>query len=344
MAKQINPVQLKVKATCVVFSWMGAWKLSARLPLVLNEGDFVIENKRIILREDLDSSGYDFALSPSIILGPDLRKTLAELHRLTEFLGHGSPAGFRNVTGTKRASSNDYLGVSMRLTPFGRTPNAPIEDIMKWMPTLKREADRAARRCSGILKNMGLDVNDLRSIGLVYLSNYLNRHQTLDNDKINGANLTLSLVQEFGRWANTTIRYLKNVAPVTAGLPIDYIVGTPCLNSSLQDAVGTDHEANYVFNPDIQNTLVEDEETFSSLQEESDWLRRKAIKDGRYMAKRRRNAKAMLDLALSDMSHDRMVFVLSEVRDSVFQHPDARGEADNRLNSHKKACETCQSA
>lgn len=339
MPKQVNPIQVKNKAVCVVFSWMRAWDIEARLPERQSEGDLVVGGKAVTLSESPTET--DLTLSPAAILGADLNATLTELHRLTQFLGRGKPAGFRNVTGMTRASPDDYLGVSMRLTPFGRTPNIPAEDILKWRPVLKREADRAARRCAGILFNMGLDRQDLFNIGLVYLTNFLARHQSLGNEDETGKHLTMSLMQQYGRWANVTIRHLKSVAPVTAGLPIDFVMGSPCPNSSLEDAHGTDREASYTFDPEMSAVEQADEPQFSSVEEEQSWLRRKAMKDGRYHAKRRRNAKAALDLALAEMPHDRMLFVLSEVRDSDFHHPDAREEAQRRIIAHQGECAAC---
>jgi hypothetical protein len=342
MSRIINPTTYKQKAVCVVFSWMRSWKIDVRLPTSPDEGDIVVGDKRIVLCEGATPPEYDLSLSPSAILGTDLKATLVELHRLTEFLGRGSPEGFRKNTNIKRASPNDYLGVSLRLTPFARTPNIPEADVLKWMPVLKREADRAGRRCRGILYNMGLDRNDLMSIGLVYLVTYLNRHQTLGNDQVNGGNLTRSLMQRYGRWASVTIRHLKKVAPITSGIPIDAIMGSPCPNSIMWDSHGTDREASYTFNPEIMDGKVDNEPTFFSIEQEQNWLRRKAMKDGKYLAKRRRNAKAALDLALEEMPHDRMVFTLSEVIASDFQHPDARIEAHKRLDLHQNNCDTCR--
>jgi hypothetical protein len=341
MARPVNSINVKNKSVCVVFSWMKAWGIEVRLPERSNEGDLVADGRSVALEEH-PSPTSDLTISLSAVLGPDLQVTLAELHRLTEFLGRGKPAGFRNATGLTRASPDDYLGVSMRLTPFSRTPNIPTADVMKWMPTLKKEADRASRRCSGILFNMGLDKNDLLSIGLVYLSNYLCRHQTPGNEKVTGENLTLSLRQQYGRWADVTIRHLKKVAPISAGFPIDFVMGAPCPNSSLEDAHGTDHEASYVFNPEVSEEEPEEEPEFSSSEEEEKWHRRQANKETRYMSRRRRNAQAALELGLSEMGHDRMVEVLREVQTSEFQHPDARDEAKRRLVKHQAACESCR--
>lgn len=354
MAKKSNPIQRKQKAVCVVFSWMRAWDIPARLPEALDEGDLVVGEKRVVLREDRQPGEYDLALAPSAILGSDLKTTLAELHRLTQALGRGAPSGFRNVSGNGRAASSDYLGVSMRLTPFGRTPNIPETDIQKWLPTLKREADRAARRCESILWNMGLDKKDLFNIGLVYLTNFLSRHQPLGDEKATGRELTLSLIQQYGRWADVTIRHLKNVsARVAAGLPLDTMVGSPhplahVESGNWEDSSGEDFAeramvGTYTMDFDRIDEPVKDdgEPDFASVEDEEKYRRRQAMRDGRYQAKRRRNAKAALDLALAEMPHDRLVFVLNEVVESHFQHPDAREEAARRLEAHRETCPLC---
>jgi hypothetical protein len=343
MPKKVSPVQLKTRSACVVYSWMRAWNIPVRLPEVHSEGDLVVDDKSVVFREDGERGGFDIALSSSAILGANLNATLAELHRVTDLVGRGRPAGFRNVTGMGRASPSDYLGVSMRLTPFSRAPNIPEEDIVRWRPVLKREADRAARRYAGILFNMGLDRQDMFNIGLVFLVTYLNRHQALGDDRINGAQLTLSLHQRFGRWAAVTVKHLKSVAPITSGLPVDALVGSPCPNSVLEDSHGTDREASYTFSPESLDEPDTDEEPdFTSDEAEQKYLHSKAMKEGRYMAKRRRNAKAALDSMLEEMPHDRMVFVLAEVAESDFQHQDARDEAVRRLCDHKSSCSGCQ--
>lgn len=358
MAKKSNPVQQKQRAVRVVFSWMRSWNIDVRFPEALDEGDLVVDGKRVVFRDDRQAGEFDFALSPSAVIGPDMRATLSELHRLTQHLGRGAPAGFRDVTGMTRASPDDYLGVSMRLTPFGRTPNIPEEDLRKWLPTLKREADRAARRCGAILANMSLDKDDLKNIGLVYLMNFLSRHAPVGDEKATGKQLTMSLLQEYGRWADVTIRHLKNVsARVAAGLPLDAIVGAP---HPLARVEGADYEASAGDTPDKSNIVgtyvmdmedaidasrtaqpEDDEPVFASNEEWEKYERRQAMREGRYLAKRRRNAKAALDLALSEMPHDRMVFVLSEVVDSHFQNPEAREEAARRLEEHRETCSRC---
>ncbi len=349
--RKVNPLQLKNKAVCVVFSWMRAWGINARLPERPGEGDIVVGGVRVALAEGTVDA--DLTLSPAAILGSDLHATIAELHRLTKFLGLGAPAGFRNVTGKERAKSDDYLGCSMRLTPFGRTPNIPAADLKRWLPVLKRESDRAARRCAGLLTSMGLDKDDLYDIGLVYLSNYLGRHQTLGNEKINGANLTLSLIQQYGHWANTTIRHLKNVSPVASGLPLDLLVGSPCPGAHVaeqstrvypDDLDGTaENVMSYTMDFEKSPESKDDEPMdFPSEEARAKWEKQKATKHGRYLAKRRRNAKAALEDGLASMPHDRMVYVLSEVRDSNFHHPEAREEAHRRLTAHAGACNTCR--
>jgi hypothetical protein len=347
MAKCVNPLQPKTRAVCVVYSWMRAWGVDVRMPAGPDEGDIVVSDKRIIFNEERQSSDYDFALAASAILGADLRDTITELHRLTTFLGRGTPAGFRQVAGngTKRASRDDYLGLSMRLTPFGRTPNIPVDDILKHTKTLKREADRAGRRGRYVLANMGLDRDDLYNIGLVFVTNYLNRHQSLSNEKQNGANLTLFLHQEYGRWFDVTVRHLKNTAPVTSGVPIEYLMGAPCPNAIFEDSHGTDKEAAYCFDLEKQqqNELPSDP-VFTSINDEEKYMRKKATKEERYLAKRRRNAKVLLDTSLAEMPHDRMVTTLQDVASSEFQHPDARKEANRRLNEHFNSCTSCKTS
>jgi hypothetical protein len=341
MAKKINPTSLKNKAVCVVFSWMKSWGIDVRLPQSPEEGDLVVDGRRVVFVEDRLPGDFDFALSPSAILGSDLQPTLAELHRLTQFLGRGAPEGFRQDTGIKRAHPDDYLGVSMRLTPFGRTPNLPTSEFAKWEKVLKREADRAARRCRSLLYSMGLDRDDLKSIGLVYLSNYLHRHQTLDNDQVNGANLTLSLMQQYGRWADVTIRHLKDVSPTTVGVPINFILGSPCPNSYIDDIYGSNFEASYTFDLENKSPPIEEEPDFNTPEEAARWHHKRAIQEGRYQAKRRKNATAALESGLSELPHDRMVYILNEVAESHFQDTDARDEARRRLRDHQTNCVIC---
>jgi hypothetical protein len=351
--RKIGAVQLKNKATCVAFSWMRAWGIDVRLPESPTEGDLVVGGRRIVIQEDRRPGEFDFALSPTAVMGQSVSETLAELHRLTEFLGKGKPQGFRKVSGKERAKSEDYLGVSMRLTPFGRTPNIPEADMKPWLPVLKREADRAARRCAKLLGSMGLERGDLYTIGLVFLQNYLARHQEMGNEKVTGANLTLYLIQQYGRWADVTIRHLKNVSVVSSGLPLNLLVGTPHPGAQVEEGVrhvygddeGEGPESVMSYEMSFEETpSTEDDQplTFASAEEREKWERKKAMQDGRYAAKRRRNAKAALEAGLSEMPHDRMVYVLQEVRDSNFHHPDAREEAHRRLTAHTTGCQTCQ--
>jgi len=343
MARKVNPIQAKNRAICVTYSWLRSWGIDVRAPKDGEEGDLIVGGKVIVIQEDSAPGNFDFSLSSSAILGSNLDDTLAELHKLTEFLGLGSPEGFRKVTST-RANTHDYLGVSMRLTPFSRTPNLPTSDIRKWMPVLMKEVNRAFRRCEGILYNMGLEKKDLVTVGLVYLTNYLNRHQLLKDEKITGANLTLSLRQQFGRWAGVTIKHLRGVAPITSGMPIDFVMGSPCPNSRFVKSPGEDCATSYEFNLEsLESPEEEPEPQFDSEEVKQKWFHKKEVKDNRYYTNRRRNAKIALEQALSDMPHDKMLSVLNEVKNSEFQHPDARAEAKRRIAAHQKTCSSCKS-
>lgn len=349
MAKRVNPMAMKSKAVCTVYYWMRAWGIPARMPATLHEGDLVVDNHAVVLSDDSSAASGGFVLDPGAILGSDVRVTVAELHRLTDFLGRGKPAGFRAATGAQRARSDDYLATSMRLTAFARTPNVPEADLQAARATLKREAQRAARRFRGILAKASLDWQDLYSIGMVFVTNYLSRYADLTDKNTNGKHLTLHLQQEFGHWAEVTVKYLSKRAPSTSGIPVELLVGTPapgavqvrCQLSESDDGERS-FDVSYVPDQEDEADVPEEEPHFDTVEEQERWFRSRTRKQDLYRAKRQRAVRTALADGLAGMPHDKMVAALrAVVVDEHFQHPDARELADQLLYNHMKACPTC---
>jgi hypothetical protein len=341
MAKVGN---IKGKAVIVVESALRAWGIEYRMPRSPQEADLVVKGKRVAVGGSADA---DIVLDPVAVLASDLETVKAELHRLTEYLGLGKLGGFRNVTGLERAKSEDYEATSMRLTPFGRTLNPTEADIKKWAYYVKRESDRAAYRYTGLLNAMAMSKEDLYSIGLVYLCTFLSRHRSGKNEKADAAYLTHFLQQEFRRWATVTTAKLKNIAPATAGLPVDLVVGAPCGNATFGEESS---EAAYTFDIEVPEGETVLEPVFNTVEDAERYERKRQMQEGRYKAQRQRNALMALEDGLASLSHDRFVEALSEVicsgqngNPDVFD-VDAKEEAQRRFDAHMEECPACRCA
>ena len=183
----------------------------------------------------------------------------------------------------------------------------------------------------------------MTTIGLILMLNYLGRYQNLTDIKHNGAQLTLSLIQQFGRWADVTNEYLNRHQPIYLGLPIDAIVGTPTPGAKIIDNTNT--EVGYIFDPESLEAESRDPlPKFSSESKATVWLKTQEKQSHKEANKRRLAAKNKLDTSLSAMPHNRMIYILGEIAASHFQHPDARLEASRRLNKHQQTCMTCKGA
>lgn len=320
MPKKIKPENIKIRATCVLYSWLESWGITAEISKNDNY-DLLVNNKKVLVcvnEVDDKKEGFDIKLDARIIADNKLETSLTEIYKLTESLGYGKPNLPRPINTDKKAKKEDHVSVSLRLTPFSRTPNIPASSYKKWMHIVKRESDRAYRKYSTILRRTGMDKDDLKSIGMIYLTNFLSRHRDLKDDQKSGAHLTLKLIQEFSRWSSLQSKYIKNIDP--KDVPISFCVGKPVANSvvslSYEDSGNENHQV-------YSYRLGEEEEPIASYSKEV--------------------ANKKLNKLLSSMEHDKMISTLTNIYYNKNMDEDVREEAYRKIDKHKSKCKICSS-
>ena len=337
--KLSNDERQHAKAVNVAYSWITSWGLRTELD---PDGDLVIEGLRVVV--DSHDCGFtpDIRLSGVILLGKDTQAVIAEMHRVTVACGRGKPEGFRQLSGTLRASSDDYEAISMRLTPFERTANPPEALLRKYEPVVKREADCAGRRYAQLLKLTGAGPDDLHTIGMCYLVTYLHRHRVLNNEQKDGALLTLFLRQEFRRWAHVTTLHLENVSFSLAGVPVEEIVSNPTSGATIDQQPGGEGEVSYQF--DIETPSPEAQPAFATAEAQEQYEKRATKRMVRHRNQIREAREAELEDRLSMLPHDTFVETMTSVIQEERQDIEAREEAERRFKTHMDSCQSCQTA
>lgn len=304
------------KASCVAHSWLSAWGVDVQF--VADEThDLLVNGHRIKVARD--SSGPD-TLNADLLCSPSVATVLGELHRVTVSLGLGAPAGFRpensNVT---RASTEDFEAVAMRQTQFARTANPPDEVIRKFLPIVKREAQRAARRHKATFTQLQFTWEDVYQIAQVLFVNHYHQFmfQKWDHD-VNCKFLVRYLQQQLERLAEVSSRKNRNISFSGAGVPLEECMSSPV--EGVEMFVGYGGEAAYEPTGEV----------------------RKETK-GRTVTLRKNAAKAKLEAFMANTPHEDVVSKLEEVAGNEFCDYAARRLARDLLREHRKGCQevTC---
>lgn len=339
------------KAITVAASWASGWRLKVEVPPSSRGVDLIVNGLEVRvcdgIRCESEVAGKACGRGGAIVLQADnlnsrsAEVAVKEMWKLTTVAGIGEPKAFRASAAGLRASSEDYEATSMRLTPFQRTANPQPAQLRQFEPIVKREASRAGKRYQRILEQMSMDEGDLHTVGLVFLCNYLHRYQDLHDENRNGANLTLSLQQEFRRWASVTCDKLKGISFCAAGVPVAEVVGSPIAGVQfMEQQAGA--EAHYLPVETLQPAKAEaPEPVFGSERERKQHEKRLVQEDNRYIKARQAAKAQLLEDLLSGMGHDEYVAALEAVIVEE-RHPiEAREEAERRMKKHIDICVSC---
>jgi hypothetical protein len=339
-----------MRALCIVRSWLLSWNV----PHEIREGRLMVDGKLV----DYDTSK---------VLSLSFDSSLTEVKRLVESCGHTAEKPPRVPTGV-RAADDDLLARSMRLTAFSKTPNPPEAVLLKYRPIVKREADRSWRKFAHLNHALLLEPSDYLSVGMVFLTIYLHRYQDLQHESRNGADLTLYLQQEFGRWDKVLHHDLPSIALDIRGMLPEQLMSAPVPGGEVdmwnswgapdEDGARHNREPSYTMpeyateeqeDPDMKSEgnlphhLLQDLLTAEEYERHVS-LCRHCQNDPKAIKSRNRSAKERLSLALGEMEHDTFVESLSDVMANPYLDPDARELAAKHLRKHLGECEGCAAA
>jgi hypothetical protein len=327
----MSPNDLK-RARTVANSWLLSWNIDSQIG---TDSDLLVRN----LRVDTGSSTgpVDFKLDPKNLIGGSVQNTLHEMWRLTEHLQLGRPLPNRPPNSILRARKGDYEGISLRLTPFSKTANPPEHVLARYRPIVQRAAAKAAYKYRQILRPMAQDQEDLESIGMVYLTLYLHRHQDLSNQQKNEIELRLFLQQEFARWAKVSFAKLQNITQHIPGAPPEEIVGTPIPGAKLHCSVQSNTldpgnnrsaalEISYSYDPCFVPMYCHEDPKKSQLE-----LKRK-------------EAKVKLESKIKSLQHEKLVEELGRVILDRRVDGETWSLANKIYRQHCLECPACASA
>jgi hypothetical protein len=353
------------KAQCVVQSWLLSWGI----PYEVGQNGLVVDGRLVSF-----GPGGDVEVDVDAVLSKKFDESMVEVKRLMAGLGRETPELLRNPP-TRRVGKDDLLARSMRLTAFAKTPNPPEELLKKYLPIVKREADRAWRRFSVLNQTLLLEPGDYLCIGMVFLTMYLHRYQDLQYETRNRADLTLYLQQEFNHWDKVMHRDLPSLAIDPRGMLVEQFMQAPVPGAQVEwwntwgdqpshqrgtHAVGL-REPSYTmpeyFEPPPPEPEVFQEEglphhqlrTLLSKKDFSAHAKKcpscaAETAEAKAAQERTVNAKNSLVTRLEALSHSELVESLSMVMNNPFCDTDARDLATNIFRKHMNVCPCCAAA
>lgn len=260
----------------------------------------------------------------------DPNVAIREIHRFTHSIGLGKPLKARVTDLVARMATNDYEGVSLRLTQFQKTVNPPDSIMRQYDPLIRQIANRMAFRYAGLCRRIGMDAGDLTTMGRVYFVNHWHLYAEKNEGGLNEKFLVNSLKQQFSRWYKVTWGLLRNVDDAGSGLSVDNYVGQPVAGGE----ASKNNLGEAIYSVPMEELLSGEEIVAAASVEMSDSAAQKVRKD----------IVTALESRLASMPHDRWVSTLKEVTENEFLAYDARQEAGRRLRKHADGCDSCKGA
>ncbi len=262
-----------------------------------------------------------------------LSTALAAFAELQVALGFeaSSPVNRGPVLDRKLSNGEDSDLAALRHTEFRRVPNPSDEKLASYQWLINQASKEFLSRDQWRCQNHMLDIDDLKSHAAVWTCNFIGLYERQDltqteNDKL----LHSYLIQRFNEFRTILINRGRNelVKPDDASIALygysrerkDYGPGHKDGSKERLSPI------NWIAAPE-----VEKEESYG---EDLDDDAKRSIAEA--VAQRAAGIGQELSDRLSDMGHDKMVETLTNVVGNDRIHPDARREAEKRLERHKE--------
>lgn len=304
------------RAVSVVDSWLNACNIPHE-----------IDNANIITIQGKDGThtkvnlytGGDFmegAINGSAarLTDTDIAKAIGAFQIITNIAGYGKPVPVdRGSAPTRKLNykkAEEFELVAFRHKEFRAAPNPKDEEILKYKRIYESLSQVFYRKNLRLCQSMSYDAKDIETYCKVWTVNFLHKYKVHnptedDNEKL----LVRHLMQRLPELASLLQRKGRNVK-----------------GDSDPDAV-----------------LLASAEVPAEPPDEA-WLERnKKIHNSSYSS-RQKEARTILDDALSKLPHSTMVGLLESTAANTHAEPDARKEAAKRLKTHTAQCDTCLGA
>lgn len=346
------------KARCIIQSWLLSWGV----PYEQSGDGLMVDGHSISF-----GPGGEVEVDVEAVLSKSFERSIEEARRLMSCLGR-VPSGLERIPPTRRAHADDLLARSMKLTAFAKAPNPPEALMKEYLPIVKREANRAWRRCTTLNQSLLLEPGDYLCVGMVFLVNYLHRYQDLSNESRNRANLTLYLQQEFAHWDKVLHHDLPEFSVDPRGLLPEQFMQAPVPGSTIEWrdtwSRGSPEkilEPSYTM-PEYLEQAAEEPAIYQegelphhllpellTSEEHAAHVKRcpacssekASTKEARQRAQRAKNE---LVERLDGLEHDDLVEALGGVMSSPYCDPDARRLATTLFHNHMASCGACSDA
>lgn len=170
------------------------WFTSLGIPFEDQGSYFSVDGKKVpVYTDELVSTNTSVALGA--------------VHKMTSLAGYGTPQLLDRVEIPDMVSTEDeWELVYLRARQLTRTPFANTEEIGQYSRVVRRSAETAFRRHERTLAGMGIDADDLYSVGLVFLSLFLHHYAYRDTEAHNEHLLGAYLKQRFAEFSQGVAR------------------------------------------------------------------------------------------------------------------------------------------
>jgi len=293
--------------------------------------------RRVTLAVEGETGPY--AVDVKRLTHRNLSTALAAFAELQVALGFeaSSPVNRGPVLDRKLSNGEDSDLAAFRHTEFRRVPNPSDEKLASYQWLITQASKEFFSRDQWRCQDHMLDIDDLKSHAAIWTCNFIGLYERADltqtaNDKL----LHTYLIQRFNEFRTILINKGRNELPKPDDASIA-LYGYTRERSDFRHH--HDNEGRYQTDPTHWITAPEREKE-ESCGEDLDEDAKRAIAEG--VAHRAAGIGQELSDLLSAMGHDKMVETLTAVVENDRIHPDARREAEKRLERHREeGCSQC---
>jgi hypothetical protein len=255
-----------------------------------------------------------------------------------------SPVSRGPVMDRKLSNGEDFELAAFRHTEFRRVPNPAPEKLASYQWLINQASKEFFSRQQWRCQNHMLEIDDLKSYATVWTTNFIGLYERAnltqtENDKL----LHVYLIQRFNEFRTIL---MKKERSVLADLDSAHIAlhGRPYDQRDLR-GIGHGRRSDPSGGVGGGVGAVGSWDTAPEVEEEADFGEdlyddaKRALAEG--AAQRAAGSAQELSERLAAMGHDQMVETLTAVIENGHIHPDARREAEKRLERHREECPAC---
>lgn len=326
---------------------LASWCQNSGIKVLVRNADALVvgdaggTERRVTLAFDGGEMGT-YTVDLKRLTSRKLSVSLAAFSELQVALGFqpSCPVNRGPVLDRKLSNGEDFDLATFRHTEFRRVPNPAPEKLASYQWLINQASKEFFSRQQWRCQDHGLEIDDLKSLAAVWTTNFIglyersNLSQT-ENDKL----LHTYLIQRFNEYRTLLIKKERNELAKVDDAYIALYGHPPVGRMVPRGGTGTGISQRDNVCSRLPAPEVEEEE---GVGEDLDDDAKRALAEG--VANRSAGIGQELSDLLAALGHDKMVEVLTDAMENDRIHPDARREAEKRLERHKEECAHCTPA